>query len=131
RYNGLVIYKVPDTPPPKLAALPEGVSNMFEGGKGSGKGQFDSPTGIAVDASGNVFVADTNNGRIEKYSPSGTFLSTMGIKGTGYGQLGAPNGIAVDSTRAIYVADAFKEVVKKQEADGSIIAEWKGLTAGF
>src|SRR6266480_3515865 len=131
RYNGLVIYKVPDTPPPKLAALPEGVSNMFEGGKGSGKGQFDSPTGIAVDASGNIFVADTNNGRIEKYSPSGTFLSTMGIKGTGYGQLGAPNGIAVDRTGDIYVADASKHVVEKLESDGSIIAEWKGPEAGF
>src|SRR5436190_3464314 len=131
RYNGLVIYKVPDTPPPKLAALPEGVSNMFEGGKGSGKGQFDSPTGIAVDASGNVFVADTNNGRIEKYSPSGTFLSTMGIKGTGYGQLGAPNRIAVDRTSDIYVADASKHVVEKLQSDGSIIAEWKGPEAGF
>jgi len=29
-YNGMVIYKVPDTPPPKLSSLPEGVSNMFE-----------------------------------------------------------------------------------------------------
>src|SRR5213594_2960575 len=33
RYNGLVIYKVPDTPPPKLTAMPEGLTNMFEGGK--------------------------------------------------------------------------------------------------
>ena len=33
-YNGMVIYKVPDTPPPKLSSLPEAVSNMFEGGKG-------------------------------------------------------------------------------------------------
>ncbi len=33
-YNGMVIYKVPDTPPPKLAVLPEGVRNMFDGGKG-------------------------------------------------------------------------------------------------
>src|SRR5437762_11572201 len=115
----------------QLSSLPEGVSNMFEGGKGSDKGQFDSPTGIAVDASGNVFVADTNNGRIEKYSPSGTFLSTMGIKGPGYGQLGAPNGIAVDRTGDIYVADASKHVVEKLESDGSIIAEWKGPEAGF
>src|SRR5947208_1577880 len=40
RYNGLVIYKVPDTPPPKLTAMPEGLTNMFEGGKGTGRGQF-------------------------------------------------------------------------------------------
>ena len=106
KYNGLIIYKVPDTPPPKLSALPEAVSNMFEGGKGTGKGEFDLPTGIAVDRNGNFLVADTNNGRIEKFSPTGTFLDVMGTKGSGQGQLGAPNGIAVDRTGNIYVADA-------------------------
>ena len=35
---------------------------MFEGGKGAGKGEFDSPTGIAVDAKGNILVADTTTG---------------------------------------------------------------------
>src|SRR4029077_10223027 len=74
-YNGMVIYKVPDTPPPKLSSLPESVSNMFEGGKGTGKGEFDSPSGIAVDSNGNVLVADTGNGRIEKFSPTNTFRS--------------------------------------------------------
>ena len=106
KYNGLVIYKVPDKPPPKLSALPEAVSNMFEGGKGTGKGEFDSPTGIAVDRNGNFLVADTNNGRIEKFAPKGTFLDIIGTKGSGQGQLGAPNGIAVDHTGNIYVADA-------------------------
>ena len=81
RYNSLIIYKVPDTPPPKLSSLPEGVTNMFEGGRGSDKGQFDTPTGIAVDANGNVLVADTNNGRIEKFSPTGNFLSSYGNQG--------------------------------------------------
>ena len=47
---------------------------MFEGGRGTGKGEFDSPTGIAVDRNGNFLVADTNNGRIEKFAPAGTFL---------------------------------------------------------
>ena len=131
RYNGLVIYKVPDTPPPQLSSLPEAVSNMVDGGKGSGKGEFDSPTGIAVDRNGNILVADTNNGRIEKFSPTGTFLSSMGIKGTGYGQLGAPNGIAMDRAGNIYVADASKHVVEKLASDGTVIAEWKGPDAGF
>src|SRR5882724_7310778 len=67
KYNGLVIYKVPDTAPPKLSSLPEGVSNMFEGGRGAGKGEFDSPTAMAIDPSGNILVADTGNGRIEKF----------------------------------------------------------------
>ena len=72
-YNGMVIYKMPDTPPPKLSSVPEGVSNMFEGGRGSGKGEFDSPTAMAVDRNGNILVADTDNGRIEKFSPNWHF----------------------------------------------------------
>ena len=130
-YNGMVIYKVPDTPPPKLSSLPESVSSMFEGGKGTGKGEFDLPSGIAVDANGNVLVADTNNGRIEKFSPTGTFLSILGSKGTGQGQLAGPNGIAVDRTGNIYVADASNHRVQKLAADGTFIAEWKGPDAGF
>ena len=131
KYNSLTIYKVPDTPPPSLSSLPEGVTNMFDGGRGSDKGLFDAPTGIAVDANGNVLVADTNNGRIEKFSPTGAFLSTMGIKGTGYGKLGAPNGIAIDRAGNLYVADASRHVVEKLAPDGTVIAEWKGPAPGF
>jgi DNA-binding beta-propeller fold protein YncE len=132
RYNGLVIYKVPDTPPAKLSSLPEGVTNMFEGGRGAGRGQFDSPTGLAVDAKGNILVADTNNGRIEKFSPTGTFLSTLGTDRIGHGQLGEPNGIAVDRSGNIYVAEvASNHRVQKLAPDGTFIAEWKGPDAGF
>ena len=132
RYNGLVIYKVPDISPPKLNALPEGVTNMFEGGKGAGKGEFDSPIGIAVDPSGNILVADTNNGRIEKFSSTGAFLSIIGMKGSGHGQLGEPNGIAVDRAGNIYVAEVgSNHRVQKLAPDGTFIAEWKGPDLGF
>jgi DNA-binding beta-propeller fold protein YncE len=132
RYNGLVIYKVPDTPPPQLSSLPEGVTNVFEGGRGAGKGEFDSPTGIAVDANGNILVADTNNGRIEKFSSTGAFLSIIGTKGSGHGQLGEPNGIAVDRAGNIYVAEVgSNHRVQKLAPDGTFIAEWKGPDLGF
>ena len=131
KYNSITIYKVPDKPPPELSALPEAVSNMFEGGRGAGKGEFDSPVGIAVDPNGNFLVADTNNGRIEKFAPKGTFLDVIGTKGSGQGQLGAPNGIAVDHTGNIYVADASNHRVQKRSADGKLIAEWKGPGSGF
>ena len=131
KYNSLTIYKVPDSPPPTLSSLPEGVTNIFDGGRGSDKGQLDGATGIAVDASRNILVADTNNGRIEKFSPTGTFLSTMGIKGIGYGQLGAPNGIAIDKAGNFYVADASKHVVEKLAPDGTVVDEWKGPSPGF
>jgi DNA-binding beta-propeller fold protein YncE len=131
RYNGLVIYKVPDTPPAKLSSLPEGVTNMFEGGRGSGKGQFESPTGIAVDLNGNILVADTNNGRLEKFAPTGAFLSIIGSKGSRQGELSEPNGIAVDRAGNIYVAEVGKHRVQKLAPDGTFIAEWKGPDAGF
>jgi len=132
KYNGLVIYKIPDTPPPKLSSLPEGVTNMFEGGRGAGKGEFDSPTGIAIDGNGNILVDDTNNGRIEKFSPTGTFLGIIGSKGSGHGQLGEPNGIAIDHAGSIYVAEvASNHRVQKLAADGTFIAEWKGPAPGF
>jgi DNA-binding beta-propeller fold protein YncE len=132
KYNGLIIYKVPATSPPKLSALPEGVTNMFESGRGSGKGEFDSPLGMCIDANGNILVADTGNGRIEKFSPSGTFLSVIGMKGSGHGQLGEPNGIAVDPSGNIYVAEvASNHRVQKLAPDGTFIAEWKGPELGF
>jgi len=104
---------------------------MLEGGRGTGKGEFDSPIGIAVDPNGNFFVSDSNNGRIEKFSPTGAFLDIMETKGSGPGQLGAPNGIAVDHAGNIYVADASNHRVQKLSADGKLIAEWKGPNPGF
>jgi DNA-binding beta-propeller fold protein YncE len=123
--------QAPGAQVPRLGSLPQGGTNMFEGGRGSGKGQFDSPTGIALDSNGNVFVADTSNGRIETFSPSGAFLSTIGSQGSGHGQLGGPNGIAIDRTGNIYVAEAGNHRVQKLATDGAFAAEWKGPEPGF
>ena len=116
---------------PEFTSLAERPTNTFPGGKGIARGQFDSPTGIAVDGSGNVLVADTNNSRIEKFSPTGTFLSILGTKGSGQGQFRAPNGIAVDGTGNIYVPDAANHRVEKLSSDGKFVAEWKGPEPGF
>ena len=104
---------------------------MFEGGKGTGKGQFDSPLGIAVDREGSVLIADTGNGRIEKFASTGAFLSTIGTKGCGHGQLTEPNGIAVDQADNIYVAEVGNHRVQKLTMDGTFLAEWKGPAPGF
>jgi DNA-binding beta-propeller fold protein YncE len=125
RYNGLVIYKVPDITASQFNALPQVAANMFEGGTGAGKGEFDSPAAMAVDRNGNVLIADTGNGRIEKFSPAGIFLTSIG-------QFDAPNGIAIDRLGNIYVAEVgFKHRVQKLDPDGAFIAEWKGPEPGF
>jgi DNA-binding beta-propeller fold protein YncE len=121
----------PDTARPQFNHLPENQNTMFKGGKGTGNGQFDAPVGITVDSNGNILVADTGNGRIEEFSPTGAFLAAIGSKGTGHGQLGDPNGIAVDRAGNIYVAEAGNHRVQKLTADGTFIAEWKGPEPGF
>ncbi|MGC2352793.1 MAG: hypothetical protein WA496_05290 [Candidatus Udaeobacter sp.] len=112
-------------------AVPERVADMFKGGKGVGNGKFDSPTGIAVDGSGNILVADTGTGRIQKFSSNGAFLAGMGSKGTGHGQFQNPNGIAVDRAGNIYVADASNSSVQKLSPDGTFLAAWKSPEPGF
>jgi hypothetical protein len=120
RYRKLVIYKVPESVPGNVASmdLSEPPVTCFEGGHGSGKGQFDNPHGLAVDTAGNIFVADTDNGRIEKFSPNGTFITSIQ-------QFEAPNGIAIDRAGNIYVAEiGSKHRVRKLGPDGTFIAEW-------
>jgi DNA-binding beta-propeller fold protein YncE len=103
---------------PDLKSIATEPPTMFEGGKGRGKGRFDSPTAIAVDRNRNVLVADTGNGRIEKFSPNGTFVTSIG-------QFEAPNGIAIDRAGNIYVAEiGSKHRVQKLAPDGTFIAQW-------
>jgi sugar lactone lactonase YvrE len=118
-FRNLVIYKIPDSAPPRFPPeRPRKPSTTVFGGYGNGNGQFDGPRGIAIDSAGNIFVADTNNGRIEKFSPSGAFVASIG-------QFDAPNGIAIDRSGNIYVAEVgFKHRVQKLASDGTFVAKW-------
>jgi sugar lactone lactonase YvrE len=138
---GLIIYKVPSPPPkelkrPDLARLQAILLQappvtMFQGGKGAGRGQFDFSRGVTADHSGNILVADTNNGRIQKFSPAGVYLNLIGSPGSNAGELREPNGLAVDSKGNVYVADTGNHRVQKLSADGRFIAEWRGPAPGF
>ena len=139
-YNALVIYKVPASPPkelkragppPEVLAAKAPPVTMFQGGRGLGRGQFDFPRGMTVDRSGSIFIADTSNGRIQKFSPNGVFLLSIGTAGRGPGQFGEPNSIAIDGSGNLYVTEAGNHRVQKLNANGYFIAEWKGPGAGF
>jgi DNA-binding beta-propeller fold protein YncE len=131
KYSSLTIYKVPETAPSAFSSLPEVGVDMFEGGNGTANGQFDFPRGMAIDRAGNAFIADTNNGRIQKFSTDGMFLGVIGTKGEGLGEFREPSGVAVDSSGNIYVSDTGNHRVQKLEPDGTFLAEWKGPEPGF
>ena len=88
------------------------------GEPGSAPGQFAEPRGIAVDAHGSVYVADTKNHRIQVFDGTGRFLRSMGAKGNGDGQLNEPNGVAVDENGDVWVADTWNNRIVQFAADG-------------
>ena len=66
------------------------------GSNGTATGQFHYPEGIGVDSrQGNVYVADTNNNRIQMFDDYGKFITTWGSLGTANGQFNHPEGITV------------------------------------
>ena len=90
---------------------------------GSGPGQFNIPRGVAVDSSGNVYVADAGNNRVEKFTSAGTFITAWGSFGSGNGNFSTSRGVAVDSSGNVYVADASNNRVQKFTSNGTYISQ--------
>jgi tripartite motif-containing protein 71 len=76
---------------------------------GSGEALYGN-CALAVDSSGNIYVADFNNDRIQKFDSNGILQNTLGTRGSGDGQFGAPEGIAIDSSGNAYVTDEHNRV---------------------
>jgi len=89
---------------------------------------FNSPYGVAVGSSGNVYVTDINNRLIRKISGGiVSVLSGSGKKGDANGKgidasFGAPSGVAVDSVGNVYVADTSNNMIRKITRRGVVIA---------
>ncbi|MEM7115242.1 MAG: 6-bladed beta-propeller [Chloroflexota bacterium] len=101
-------------------------SNCSDGSSGSSDGEFNTASGITVDSSGNVYVADTANNRVQKFDSNGNHLLTIGGSGTGAGRFNNPKDVAVDSSGNIFVADSGNNRIQKFNSSGSFLRMWGG-----
>ena len=102
-------------------------------GRGSAANQLNYPNDIALDASGNIYVCDRDNHRIQKWAPGATEGITV-AGGNGYGsgasKLWEPHGVAVDAFGNIYIGDTYNERVQKWapgETKGVTVAGGNGM----
>jgi DNA-binding beta-propeller fold protein YncE len=101
------------------------------GSLGSAPGQFDDPAGIVIDPKGYVFVVDSDNDRIQKFTSNGTFIGQWGTPGSGPGQLSSPIGIDEDEAkRNVYVTDLGNNRVQRFTTNGLFVSTWGSLGSG-
>ncbi len=99
-------------------------AKVVMGSTGKDNGQLVAPKGLAVANDGSLFVADTNNHRIEKFDANGTFVMAIGAQGTAQGQFQEPWDVAVGQDGSIYVADTWNHRIQKFDASGKFAAAW-------
>jgi DNA-binding beta-propeller fold protein YncE len=89
-------------------------------------GPFDlfGPRDIAIDPEGNLWVTDTGNNRLLKYSQDGESLGIYGGKGSGPGQFSEPVGLAVSEAGELFVADAWNRRVQVLDLQGNYLREF-------
>jgi len=103
--------------------------------------QLNGPMGLAVDASGNIFIADTGNQRVRKIAANGSISTVAGNGSAGYGgdsgpatsaELNQPEGVAVDAGGNLYIADTVNDRVREVTGNGNIVTvAGTGLSAVY
>lgn len=111
---------------------PTGVVITFAGsgivGSNEGTGtaaSFNKPSGVAIDATGNIYVADTNNNKIRKITPGGKVITFAGTGTVGsndgvFPSFKNPSGLVVDATGNVYVADFGNNKIRKITSSGVV-----------
>jgi uncharacterized protein (TIGR03663 family) len=89
------------------------------GGALDNGGAFWGPREVAVDADGNIYVADTGNKRVQKFDATGGFMLAFGGNGSGSGQLAEPVGVAVGADGTVYVADTWNRRIQLFNSEGA------------
>jgi sugar lactone lactonase YvrE len=103
-------------------------------GQNTPAGELKNPTGVAADAQGNIYIADTWNHRVVKLNPAlqfvttwGTYASTNGIVSASPGTFYGPRAVAVDSQGNVYVTDTGNKRIEEFNSDGKFLAAFGGV----
>jgi DNA-binding beta-propeller fold protein YncE len=97
------------------------------GSPGSGNGQFNVPSGLAVGANGDVYVTDRNNHRVQVFTNDGVFISAWGDSGAANGQFASPRDVAIDPNGEVYVVDHLNDRIQVFTSTGTYLRQW-GVT---
>ena len=119
-----------------------GISGFSGDGGQATDAQLNDPSGVAVDASGNLFIADTSNDRVRRVdSATGVITSVAGTGISGFSgdggpatdaQLNEPFGVAVDASGNLFIADTSNDRVRRVDGATGVITSVAGTgTAGF
>ncbi len=108
--------KVPPTPLP--------AADLWKARHGSAPGELSSPKSIAIGPKGNIYVADTGNDRVQKFSAEGELLRVWGARGASPGNFDEPNCLAVDADGNVHVVDTWNHRVQKFDPDGKVLTTY-------
>lgn len=101
------------------------------GSTGSGEGQFRGPFSSAIDGSGDLWVTDRYNNRIEKFSSNQKYMAAYGSEGSGNGQYREPWGIDINqSTGNVYVSDTGNNRIEEMSSSGTFIRTFGTAESG-
>ena len=110
--NGVVPYPGEDTAEEWLASWGE---------TGSAPGQLDGPSGIAFDAEDNLYVVESRNHRVQKFTKDGQYISSFGGLGAEDGKFERPWGITIDRDGYVYIVDWGNSRVQKFSSEGEYV----------
>jgi len=124
--DGVGAHRVYRITPASVVTIVAGSEEGLADGPGP-HARFRTPSGLALDPAGNLYVADTGNDAIRRVSPDGT-VSTVAGAGAG---LDGPVGVAIDARGRVIVADTYNDRIVAIDGDGAVTPVAGGRGPGF